>query len=401
MATTSRTYLPTDWQVWTYTPVAGKFRLDFSTLNGSDVLGGVSDTGSMTVLDVDINSIMIRDGERPQQSVFGSVSPATASISMSTNTWNANTVKELYAGKYIAITLKNQAIFDVDVYGKNAVFFLGTISSSTYQVDPINRITTFVLEAVDIFSNAANSQIQLVRSTTTGKATSLLQAILNSNAGYDSHLVILPDQDLASTSETNTTEYRSLGEWIDDFVTTTVAIPISKYELAPTLIRRVNLYPLFTQPTTGTQITDSMVTAVQMATDGDDIPTSFNLSNTTTIYSKGQNQQGILTQPIDYTATLDVNGSSQLQAIADRISSYKPKLSPISITIKTAQTFQSIDFSNDPDYYFPNTWYPNGTNIDVYLAYFGNVHYYTKIVGQDHEITPDYWQTTYHLLKGL
>ena len=50
MATTSRTYLASDWQVWTYEPVAGKFRLDFSALNGSDVLGAVGDLGGMAVL---------------------------------------------------------------------------------------------------------------------------------------------------------------------------------------------------------------------------------------------------------------------------------------------------------------------------------------------------------------
>jgi hypothetical protein len=406
MATTSRTYLASDWQVWTYAPVAGKFRLNYSTLNGTDVLGGATDTGSMTVLNMDINSINISDGERPSQAVFGSVNAATAAISLSSTTWDANVIKELYAGKAIAITLKNQASVDIDVYGRNSVFFLGTIASSNYDVDPVNEVTTFNIEAVDIFSNALNQQIGVAKSTTASKASVINTAISTNSNLFDSHLSIGSNIDLTAQYEVAGTELQSLGAWLADYIETYVAIPVGYYYLnGTTLTRNIDLNALHVKPTSGSQITDGKVTAIQMATDGDDIPTSFNLSNASATYTAGNSMAGILTQPIDYTSSIDVNGTAQLQQIADRISSYTPALSPTSITVKTATTYQTITFDDTQaqsagKYYYPTNWWANGTDVDIYLAYLGNVHYYTRIIGQEHEITPDYWLTTYHLLKG-
>jgi len=410
MTTTSRTYLATDWQIWTYAPVAGKFRLDFSALNGSDVLGAVGDVGGMAVLDLDINAIYINDGERPIQSVFGQISPGAASISASYTGWSESLVKDLYPGKYIAITLKNESAVDVDVYGRNSVYFLGTIATSNYQVDPINLVTTFDIQCEDIFSNALNQSIEVSRSTTSTKASSLNAALLANSNLFDPHLDIVTAGDMTVNFESATTESRSLGEWLDDFLTSYVAIPLQTYIYQSSVLdRTVTLQALWTQPTSGTQIDGTDITNVVMATDGADIPTSFNLSNSTVSYNYAPDNDSILTLPINYTASLDVNGLTQVQQVADRIRTYIPELSPTEITVKTAIVNQPIVFdTGQPQsastYYYPQNWYANGTNIDVYLDFFATggttPHYYTKIVGQSHEITPDYWLTTYQLLKG-
>jgi len=410
MAATTRTYLASDWQVWTYAPVAGKFRLDFSALNGTDVLGAVGDVGGMAVLDLNINSITIQDGIRPNQSVFGQISPGNASISASYTGWSETLVKDLYPGKYIAITLKNQSASDVDVYGRNSVYFLGTISTSNYSVDPINLVTTFNIECEDIFSNALNQSIEVSRSTTSTKASSINAALLANSNLFDPHLDIVTAGDMTVNYESTTTESRSLGDWLDDFLTSYVAIPLQTYVYQSSLLERtVTLQALWTQPTSGTQITGSDITNVVMATDGADIPTSFNLSNSTVSYNYAPDNDSILTLPINYTATLDVNGLTQVQQVADRIRTYVPELSPTEITVRTATTYQDITFDSTHPHaggikYWPTTWYANGTDIDVYLDFFATggttPHYYTKIVGQSHEITPDYWLTTYQLLKG-
>jgi len=113
--------------------------------------------------------------------------------------------------------------------------------------------------------------------------------------------------------------------------------------------------------------------------------------------------------PSQYTAILDVNGAGQLSQISDRIRTYIPSLSPTEITVTTATTYQPIVFDTTQaqsggQYYYPNNWWANGTDVNIYLDYLatGGVtpNYYTKIVGQSHNITPDLWQTTYQLLKG-
>jgi len=160
----------------------------------------------------------------------------------------------------------------------------------------------------------------------------------------------------------------------------------------------------------GTQhITHSITTVATYVPDGADVPTSFNLSNSTLSYSFGTSEANILSLPTQYTATLDVNGAGQLSQISDRIRTYVPRLSPTSITVTTATTYQPIVFDNTQaqsggQYYYPNNWWANGTDVNIYLSFLatGGVtpNYYTKIVGQSHEITPDLWQTTYQLLKG-
>ena len=411
MASTTRTYLASDWQVWTYKPVAGNFRLDFSALNGTDVLGAVGDVGGMAVLDLNIAGINIQDGERPNQSVFGIVSPGTATITATYYGWSNDLVKELYPGKSIAITLKNQSAHDVDVYGRNSVFFEGTISSSNYSVDPINEVTAFNIECEDILSNALNQSVEVIRSTSATKSSSIFAAIDGNPQLFAPHLNISPDIDLTANFESNTTESRSLGTWLEDFIQTYVAIPINRWQinLSDELEREVLLQALHTQPTSGTQITGSDITNIVLATDGADIPTSFNLSNSTLSYNYAPTINSVLTLPLNYTATLDVNGSTQIQQVATRISSYTSELSPVEITVKTATTYQDITFDSTHPHahgikYWPTTWYANGTDIDIYVDFFATAgitpHYYTKIVGQSHEITPDYWHTTYQLLKG-
>lgn len=408
MASTSRTYLSSDWKVWTYSPVSGAFRLDFSLLDGSDTLSATN--GSMSVLDLDISAITIQDGERPLQSVFGQVSPATATITASLRGWSPSTVEELYLGKPLAITLKNESAIDVDVYGRNSVFFLGVISSSTFNVDPINEITTFNIQAEDIFTSALNQSFEVNRSTTATKSSSLFTAISNNSQLLDSHLVITPDIDLTANYESNSTESRALGAWLDDFISTYVAIPESQYSLNGTDLERViTLRALYSKPTSGIQITDEQVLAVTMANDGGDIPTSFNLYNSTVTYNSVTDLANILTLPVNYTTSLDVNGATQLQNVATKISSYTAELNPVEITLNSALPYQPITFEDTQtqsagQYYYPNSWYANGTALDIYLDYFSNgvttPHYYATIVSQSQEITPDYWNTTYQLMKG-
>jgi hypothetical protein len=407
MATTSRTYLASDWQVWTYEPVAGKFRLDFSALNGSDVLGAVGDVGSMAVLDIKIGEINMQDGERPNQSVFGVVSPGTVDIMATIDGWDKAMIQELYPGKSLAVTLKNQATVDMNPYGRNTIYFLGIISSSTFTVDPINQFTTFNIQGLDVLGVGLNQSFAVDRSTTATKSSSL-NAGLNANSTlFPSDLIITTNGDMTVNFSTASTAINSLGYWLNDWVQSLVGIPTTYYEYGPN--KRLYLNPLHTQPTSGVAITGDVITNLVIETDGADIPTSFNLTNDIVNYNSGTIDANILTVPTQYTETIDVNGSGQLSQIVDRIKTYVPKLSPTEITVTTATTYQPITFDNTQaqsggQYYYPNNWWANGTDINVYLDFLatGGVtpNYYTKIVAQIHNITPDLWQTTYQLLKG-
>jgi hypothetical protein len=412
MATTSRTYLPSDWQVWTYTPVSGKFRLDFSTLGGSDVLGGVSDTGSIQAMDLSINSIQLQDGQRPQQSVFSSFEAGTLAFSAQLLTYDATLVRELYNGKLIFLTLKNQAVNVHPTFGNNTVFFIGQIDSLDIQIDPVNRITNLTVTAVDVASAAMNFPITIT--TNVSKAYNVSNSIAQAVAAgqmsqYIDATALLGV--LGATFENIATVTKTMGEWMEDYIAGEVAVLYPQWTfvydgLNWQVKRRLFGTTIAATSTSGTEaFLDSQTTGLVVSQDGGNVPTAFDLSNSTGNYNFGTTTANTLSNPAIYSAGIDVP-TSFLPTIANKILEYTQKIQPTEITIKTATTYQPIVFDNarsgfGNDYYWPKTLYQVGQETRSYPAYLGGGTFYHRIVGISHIITPDDWQTTYQLWKGL
>lgn len=404
MATRSRTYLPTDWQLWSYTPVAGKFRLDFSALNGSDVLGAVGDVGSIQVFDLDIAQINLDDGQRPEQSVFSSVNPGTMALSAQLKTWDETTVKELYNGKQVFLTLKNEATNLHPIFGKAAVFFIGNIDSLDIQLDPINSITNLTITATDVSATALN--VPLVFSKTNiGKDIDIEQAFLDAKAAklINSYLS-LDLTGMLSTYENTGQITASFGEILNDFIASDVAIWLPSYSQAYsgsyTLERRLNIKTISTTSTSGQLIPESIISNIAVGQDGANVPTSFDIGNSTSTYTYGLQSASIASNPVVYTATIDVP-TAFLPTIAAKILSYTQKIQPLEVSVRSAQSFQTIVFDNGSgDYIWPQYVWQNGSEVKTTPSFTGGTYYHT-IVGTSHRITPDDWQTTYQLWKGL
>lgn len=412
MATTSRTYQPTDWKVWTYAPVAGKFRLDFSTLGGSDVLGGPSDTGSIQVLDLKMNSIEMQDGQQPDNSVFGLFVPGLLSISAQLTTYDATLVRELYNGKLIFLTLKNEATNTHPTFGKNTVFFIGQIDSLDITVDPVNLITNLSFTAVDVASAAMNFPITIV--TNVSKAYNVSNSITQAVAAgqmseYIDATALLGI--LGATFENIASVTKTMGEWMADYISGEVAILYPQwtfvYDGANWQVkRRLFGTTIAATSTSGTEaFLDSQTTGLVVSQDGANVPTAFDISNSTATYSFGTTTANTLSNPSIYSGSIDVP-TNFLPTIANKILEYTQKIQPTEITIKTATTNQAIVFDNarsgfGNDYYWPKSLYQVGQETSSYPAYLGGGTFYHRIVGINHIITPDYWQTTYQLWKGL
>jgi len=412
MATTSRTYKPTDWQVWAYTPVAGKFRLNFSALNGSDVLGGATDTGSIQVLDLAINSIQMQDGQLPNQSVFSSFEPGTLSVSAQLLTYDATLVKELYNGKLIFLTLKNEAVNSHPTFGQNTVFFIGQIDSLDISVDPIDRVTNLTFTAVDVASAAMNYPITIT--TNVSKAynvsNSIAQAVARGEMSqYIDASALLGI--LGATFENIATVTKTMGEWMADYVAGEVAILYPTFDFyydgSNWVVRRALVgSTVATTSTSGLEsFVDSQTIGLVVSQDGANVPTAFDLSNSSASYSYGTTTASTLSNPTIYSASIDVP-TSFLPTIANKILEYTQKIQPTEITISTATTNKPIVFDNARptfanDYYLPKRLYRVGQEVRSIPGYLGGGTFYHRIVGISHTITPDYWQTTYQLLKGL
>ena len=404
MATRSRTYLPTDWQLWAYTPVAGKFRLDFSALNGSDVLGAVGDVGSIQVFDLDIAQINLDDGQRPEQSVFSSVNPGTMALSAQLKTWDETTVKELYNGKQVFLTLKNEATNLHPIFGKATVFFIGNIDSLDIQLDPINSITNLTITATDVSATALNVPLVFFK-TNIGKDIDIEQAFNDAKAAnlINSYLS-LNLTGILSTYENTGQITASFGEILNDFIGSDVAIWLPYYRQTYSgsyaLQRQLNIKTISTTSTLGPLIPDSIISNIAVGQDGGNVPTSFDIGNSTSTYSYGLQSASIASNPVVYTATIDVP-TAFLPTIAAKILSYTQKIQPLEVSVRSAQTFQTIVFDdNEGDYIWPQYFWQNGDAVKTTPSFTGGTYYHT-IVGTNHRITPDDWQTTYQLWKGL
>jgi hypothetical protein len=412
MGTRSRTYLASDWQIWLYKPVAGKFRLDFSALNGSDVLGAVGDTGSFAVMPFDITGIQIDDGQRPEQGVFFTIPISTMSFSAQLDAWSEDTAKELYNGKKIFVTLKNENSLSDPIFGKNTVFFMGQIDSLNIEVDPINRVTNLTVTATDFFNAAMNTPMRMTKSTVSPKSFILDETflLLSFNGLVNPYVGFLFLSDIGSTYETSATETKALGEWLNDYIDSEVAYIVANsrnYKSGPDwfLTRYIELRTIKALSGTGRTIPESVITGLVIAEDGANSPTSFELSNSSTSYSYGISSQSVVSNPNIYSQSFDV-ASAYLKPIADKITEFVQALQPIQVTVKTAQTYQTLVFDNtEPyfahnDYSYPVNFWINGEEVKTSPSFTGKT-YNHMITGTSHTITPDDWQTTYTLWKGL
>ena len=404
MATKSRTYLPTDWQLWAYTPVSGKFRLDFSALNGADVLGGAADTGSVQAFPLRIGSIQLDDGQRPDQSVFSQFSPGTMSLSAQLLSWSDTTVKELYNGKQVFLTLKNEATNSESTFGKNTIFFMGVIDSLDIQVDPINSITNLTITATDISSTVMNLPLTFAK-TNIGKDIDIAQAFTDAKtANLINPYLFLTLAGMTSTYENTGSIVASFGEIMQDFLASDVAIYtpyyLQSYSGTYDLRRQMTASTVATTSTSGELIPESLTSNISITQDGGNVPQSFDLSNSTGNYKSGTSWANASSNPVVYTSTIDVP-TSFLPTIASKILQYTQKIQTTEITVRSAQSFQPIVFdNNEGDYIWPVYFWRNGQAVKTTPTYTGGT-YYHLVVGTSHSITPDDWQTTYQLLKGL
>lgn len=419
MATSSRTYLTTDWQVWFYTPVAGKFRLDFSMLDGSDVLGDASDTGSMTASTAEITAINIVDGGAVEAGSIGRLNPARATIGIQLQNFTKSMVSEYYSGKRMAITLKNQANLagSNSIYGYNSVIFNGQISNVQVDLDPINRVAQLTIEAQDYLSAIANTMMSVNKTTTGDRGAALYDTLYNYWISVSQEI---PNYaiGLGFTGTThfgaNATEANTFGYFLDDFATAEVrGIVCYPYETsgasAAPAINDIQSYAL--SWTTGiwpdVTIPLSKVFGVTINNNSADIPTNYNLSSINgETYTYGSSVSSNAYNQINYSVTTDVLNATELRTIATKMQAITPKLAPSEIRVEIARQYQSVTYTNLQPIYDGTKWYPNGwqfpgSRIILDLSDYGFSNTETMFVtGRNIEVTPDNFQITYTVTKG-
>jgi hypothetical protein len=201
-----------------------------------------------------------------------------------------------------------------------------------------------------------------------------------------------------------------LGDWIQDYLFSEVAnfFPgyFTNYVAGVWDINRgLTAYTITANSKVCETIPYSMISNMAVTQDGANVPTAFNMTNSAATYSYGSITASTLSNPTIYSGQLDVP-TLFLPTIASKILQYTQNIQPTEITVRTAQTFQTIVFDNartlfGTDYFFPKYYWRNGQEVKTIPTYLGGNTYYHQVVGTSHTITPDDWQTTYQLWKGL
>jgi hypothetical protein len=411
MATASRTYKPTDWELWAVRANTGTFALDYSVLDGPDVLGGPSAASTLQLLPLSITNIFLEDGQAPDQGVFFTFSPGNMILNAQLLTWNDRTVNELANGLQVFLTLKNESAYSHSTFGKRTVYFIGEISSLEINVDPINEITNLTLTAVDIASSAVNVPVTISKSS--GKAQIIDQAFSDavSNGTISSYIDASLIQTLNTSWEFTGSYATTLGQLIDEFIEGEVAFQYNVYAqgyspgTGVTVRRQIAGYTIEAngQDPDVPTIPESIISDIVISQDGNNVPTAFQLNNSTSTYSFAPTQAETKSNTSVYYADLDVQ-TANMTTIANKIREYTQRTLPTQVTIRTATVNQPIVFDDvggvPSGFFYPANHYFNSEIVKIISSYTGKTTWH-RIAATSHTITPDYWQTTYQLWKGL
>ena len=413
MANRTQTYLTSDWNIWTYVPEPGSFILDFSQLNGTDVLGTTG--GSVEILNGKISNISLVEGGAMSQGIFADISPAGLQVSMLVENFLVTDSKKFLAGSEIWLTYKNAETLPDAIYGLNTPIFIGRIRSFDVDVTPGTNLSTISISATSFTEDDLNVLVSVSKNTVEPKFYYIAEGLFN--AGITNYQKVSGDTyNFANT----VTEVKTYGDWMEDISSCQWGIwgdDVQWLQLFSEIdgVRTNVYYPGVVQygwsgslPTI--TFNDESITGVQFGWGNSGAPTGVNLTNyadSELVYQYGFESNSNGTGGFNYSATVDVQNLTQMADLASNLLMFNSKFVPIEVTTLVANNYQDITFreinavSGFVSYVEPVNLARLTQKIKVNLPDYGVVNEELYVSGRTIEITPDNWTTTYQLWKGF
>jgi hypothetical protein len=418
MATSSRIYKPTDWQLWMFLGEPGIFRLDFSLLNGSDVLGDFDEEGKMTLVDVPFSSISIIDGSPTNQGTFAELTPSSAVFTFQTENFQKTDFVEYYSGKQIALTLKNQITnptFSNTMFGYNTPYFVGKINDVLISVDPLSKFTTVTITAAENLAGIFNQPLTINKNTT---------AFARDQIGTAIQAILTPVQNwaemnfffgwLESHFGTTGSETKSSGDWLSDLAIADVGFYASQWIGNGTFFKKnINFqqFPYKTAPAgLGKTRTIELenVSSIEFGIDGYQNPTSYIIKTAAgSVFNFPASQYSTLSELIVKELNIDIKDFTEANANNYARSLFATEFTAIKISVLNAYEDQQIVFDNldwsssSASLLRPITNADVGWQIILDLSEYGySSAEKFNVTSKEDEITKEYWITHYYLTKG-
>lgn len=412
MATETLTYTSDFWKLWTYQTQAGSFVLDFSQLNGADVLGNGTD--GLAVTDYPIASVSIHQGSTLDYGVVHTIAPASAEVTLNVKDFTADQINDFYVGTAVAITVDNHN----GTAEPWAWMFSGVIDSASVTFMPGEDYATISISATGSSANTLNAGLNVTKNETTSKSA-LIQAAATAAGiaiGFDTS---------AYNFKGTARESKTIGEWAADLALCDfmqmrdTPQPLYVYQPFPTSTTwYVSYYtaPYFaitkyTGTSAGT-LDETDITDVQLDWSGAGSPTGVTLTNYTDqaiIYQYGSTETAA-GGAVTYSNTVDLKDITQMTAVGQQLLAMVKAFKPITVNTITATNYQSVVYksTNLPSDYGtvdiiwkPQNLYEVGETITIDLPDYGIDNNNMIIVGRTITVTPDNWTTSYDLWKGF
>lgn len=396
MAERTRIYKATDWQIWTYVPEPGSFVLDFSKLDGPDVLGTTG--GSLQILDAEIASLSIVDGAEVSQGFLSELNPTQMQASLSIKNFTATDANAFFLGTDVAVTYKNESDINDAVYGYNTPVFIGRLRSFQVEVMPGADFSNISLSASSKTEDDVNILMGIQRNSTSGKEN------LITAAAADLGVLIVSPGSLYNFKN-NQYEVKTIGEWFTDLQLCNMNVVCDFLNRNPaTGVWNKFIFGVPAEIETPQVVFDeSSISDVIFDWSGAGAPTGVSLTNyfqPELVYTYGiSNQQsnGI----VNYFATVDLKDITEMTEVGQKMVSMNKAFRPVTVTTLTAYSNQEITFSDVDSHLYPSNLasIPKTVSIDLPSQGFDEVP--MIVTGRTLEITPDTWTTTYNLWKGF
>jgi hypothetical protein len=399
MATTTRTYNSSDWSIWTYVPEAGSFVLDFSQLDGPDVLGTTG--GSMQVLDADIASVSLISGSEGDQGIFLPITPMTMQASLSIKNFTADDANKFYVGTDVWLTLNNEETTPDPDFDLTTPFFIGRIRDFKVDVRPGEDFSSVNLSCSSDLEDDLNTLIPVTTDTVLSKT------LLVVNYAAEAGIRLSPINFQSSAYSiynfaTTRKEVKSYGDWLQDIYTCDMTMGFDSVTPEFGWLWGANA-AISTVGTPVKTFGDEDISDVVFGWSGAGSPTGVNLTNyfdNEIVYQFGGSSNS---QNFTYNATIDVKDIEQMSAVGQKMLSMNKAFRPVEVSIETARTYQEITFDDRylGSYYYPTNLAQVGDTVAIDLPGQGFTSVPMLVTGRTIEITPDNWTTTYNLWKGF
>jgi hypothetical protein len=419
MATSNRIYKSTDWQLWIYEPVAGKFRLDFSLIDGPDVLEA-SNEGGMEIADIKIISIDISEGSSVSNGTITSFNPAQANISFSLENFTKTQLTEYYSGKQIVITVKNQVTnpaLSNAVYGFNTPYFYGKVNTVSLSVDSITNLAVVNLAAEENLGELLNLPLSITKNTT-DFATDLVLTKIDeiSQKHPDEEYGIFVSGSGQTHFGTTGLVTKNIGEWIQDMLDQEAACLYPVWVASGSNYFRRAYFLGFPNKLSGSPFAKTRtldlnsIYEMNFDLDGNGKPTSMIIrTESGSVFNFGSGDYSTLSENVSLDVSVDILNYAEAEELNRLRQSYKTELNVINIAVLNAYNNQEITFDNldlisgssTGLLTRPETNLECGYKLILDLSEYG----YSStesffVLSKEHNITPDSWVTTYNLVKG-